>query len=157
MNIIDTLLVKLLGSTGFTVITASLGGLLTLLFGTWTPLMAAVLIVQVTDIVTGMLAGSKKRELSSETFFDGLKKKVGMWCLLIIANVMDTHLLGGMPVCKSAVSAFLLAGEGLSVTENLALIGVPVPAFITKYLQQVREDNSKVDLPENEGDDSDKV
>lgn len=112
------------------------------IFGTWLPLMTALLIIQASDILTGVLVGGKKKEISSTSFFDGLKKKVGMWILIVLANVLDVTFLGGVPVLKSAVCSFLLAGEGLSLLENVGLLGAPIPAFISDYLEKLRDDSA---------------
>lgn len=111
------------------------------IFGTWLPLMTALLVIQAADIVTGFMVGGKKKEISSATFFDGLKKKVGMWMLIVLANILDVTFLGGVPVLKSAVCTFLLAGEGLSLVENAGLLGAPVPQFIKDYLEKLRDDS----------------
>lgn len=132
----------MLGSAGFTVGTTFVGGALAVIFGTWLPLMTAVLVVQAVDILTGVLVGGQKKEISSTSFFDGLKKKVGMWILIILANVLDTTFLGGVPVLKSAVCTFLIAGEGLSLIENAGLLGVPIPPFIKAYLEKLRDDSA---------------
>lgn len=111
------------------------------IFGTWLPLMTALLVIQAADIVTGFMVGGKKKEISSATFFDGLKKKVGMWMLIVLANILDVTFLGGVPVLKSAVCTFLLAGEGLILVENAGLLGAPVPQFIKDYLEKLRDDS----------------
>lgn len=134
---------NLLSSTEATVVVASSGLLLSFLFGTWTPLLTALLVFQVIDIITGIMVGGKKREISSESFFDGFKKKVGMWLLLIVANIIDVTLVGGVPAMKSAVSGLLIAGEGMSLLENLTLLGVPIPKKVTKFFEQLKEDSDK--------------
>lgn len=105
--------------------------------------MTALLVIQAADIASGVMVGGKKREISSGSFFDGLKKKAGMWVLIILANVLDVTFLGGVPVLKSAVCTFLLAGEGLSLVENVGLLGAPIPAFVTQYLEKLRDDSGK--------------
>lgn len=95
------------------------GGLIGLLFGTWTPMLTAFVAIQVLDILTGILVGKKRREISSDTFHEGIKKKVGMWVLIILANIIDTIIWQGVPIFKSGVTLFLIGGEGLSVVENL--------------------------------------
>lgn len=98
------------------------------------------------------MVGKRKKEVSSETFFEGLGKKVGMWIMLILANIMDITFLGGVPVCKSAISGALVAGEGLSLVENLGLLGVPIPTKITDFLKQIQEENSDKDFISNKKD-----
>ena len=103
--------------------------------------MTALLVIQAADIATGVLVGGKDKDISSRAFFDGLKKKVGMWVLIILANVLDGTFLGGVPVLKSEVCTFLLAGEGLSLIENVGLLGAPIPSFVTQYLEKLRDDS----------------
>lgn len=133
---------KLFASSGFTATSVAIGGLLGILFGTWTPLLTALLAVQIMDIATGILVGRKRKTISSGTFHDGIKKKVGMWILVILANIVDTTLISGVPVFKSGVSLFLTGGEGLSLLENLGKLGVPIPEFIAKFLVQLRDTNN---------------
>lgn len=127
------------------------GGLVAFLLGTWTPLLTALLVVQIFDIITGVLVGGKEHDVSSKSFFSGLKKKGGMWILIILANMLDTNFMAGLPVFKSAVSGFLIGGEGLSLIENLGLLGVPIPKGVKKFLAQLKEDNDKEDF-EQKGD-----
>ena len=122
--------------------------------------MTALLVIQAADVLTGVLVGGKKKEIASSTFFDGIKKKVGMWILIILANVLDVTFLGGIPVLKSAVCTFLLAGEGLSLIENAGLLGAPIPAFFTEYLEKLRDDSansvdaSKLNTDQDKGEDA---
>lgn len=135
---------------GGSVVAISLGGIVTLLFGSWLPLMTALLIVQAIDIITGVLAGGKEDELGSRSFFKGLKRKVAMWTLIILAHIIDDIAFGGLPVAVTGVTSFLIAGEGLSIVENLNELGVPVPAFIRNHLKKMQEDNNKEQLPDKE-------
>lgn len=131
----------------------SLGGVVTLLFGSWIPLMTALLIVQGIDIVTGVLVGGKEDELGSRSFFKGLKRKVAMWMLIILAHIIDDIAFGGLPVAVTGVVSFLLAGEGLSIIENLNELGVPVPKFIKNHLQKMKEQHDKEQLEQQDIDD----
>lgn len=139
------MLQNVLSSTEFTLFVSGSGMLLSFLLGTWTPLLTALLVIQLLDIITGILCGGKKRQISSESFFDGFKKKVGMWILLIVANIIDTTLVGGVPAMKSAVSGLLIAGEGMSLLENLTLLGVPIPKVVTQFFEQLKEDSDSTD------------
>lgn len=132
----------------FTGGTTLVGALFVILFGSWMPLMTALLVVQAVDIITGLLKGGREERLTSAAFYLGIRKKVGMWCLIIVGNVLDTTFFAGTPVFKTAITTLLIADEGLSITENLALIGVPIPQSLLKYLAQLREVD--VDLTEND-------
>lgn len=153
------MLVKLMSSPVASTVVPLLGAAASLALGTWLPLMTALLIMQIADIVTGVLVGGKEQGVTSSKFFKGIKKKFGMWILLIVANVIDVHFLGGLPILKSAVCTFLVAGEGMSLIENLGLLGVPIPEFVSQYLKKLQDDSkSSVDVNDlgtkiNKGDD----
>lgn len=144
-----------LATEGWTVVAAGLGGVLTLLLGSWVPLMTTLLIVQGVDVVTGVMVGKQDKSVASAPFFAGMKKKVGMWALVILGNLIDGIAFAGMPVAKTAVVSFLIAGEGLSVTENLAVLGVPIPKFITDYLQKLKDDSDDTTLPDVQKEETD--
>lgn len=112
-------------------------------FGTWIPIMATLLVLNLTDIVTGLLKGKQKHTIGSNTLYHGVKKKVGQWILIIVANAIDTVAFGSMPVAKTGVVGMLIGYEGISITENLAEIGVPVSDSITKYLVQIRQSSEE--------------
>lgn len=130
------------------------GYLTTILFGSWLPLMTTLLIVQGVDIVTGVWTAGSTQEgekISSRRFFDGLKRKGAAWMLIILANAIDNIAFGELPVAKTATVSFLIGYEGISITENLALLGVPVPKFIQEHLEKLRDDNDTLNENEEEG------
>lgn len=142
----DSLIIKLASTTWFPVVTSFLGGAVAILFGTWIPLLTAMLIAQGIDIASGLLVGSKKHEVSSRTMYDGLKRKGGMWLLIIAANMLDIYFFGGVPVAKTAAASLCISVEGLSFLENMGKLGVPIPNAIKNFLIQLREDNSGEDF-----------
>lgn len=109
--------------------------------------MTTLLVLNLSDIATGVLKGSKKHELGSRELHRGIRKKVGQWILIIVANSVDVVAFGNMPVAKTGVVGMLIGVEGTSIVENLAEIGVPIPESIKKYLVQIRQD-SEGNLPE---------
>ena len=119
------------------------GTILTIALGTWIPLMTTLLVLNVTDVLTGVLKGGLKHEVGSRVFYAGIKKKVGQWLLIIVGNAIDVVAFDSLPVSKTLVVSFLIGTEGISIVENLAIIGVPIPAFITRYLVQIKEASDK--------------
>lgn len=122
-----------------------LGTFATMVFGTWIPLMTTLLVLNCADILTGLLKGGQNKSIGSRAFYTGIKKKVGQWILIVVANAVDTMAFGELPVAKTGVVSFLIGTEGISITENLAIIGVPIPDVITKYLVQIRDTNDDVE------------
>lgn len=116
---------------------------ISLFFGTWIPVMTTLLVLNATDVATGLLKGRKKHTIGSNEFYQGIKKKVGQWMLIIVANAIDTVAFDNMPVAKTGVVGTLIGVEGISITENLAEIGVPVSDSITKYLVQIRQSSEE--------------
>lgn len=121
--------------------TVVLGSVITIVLGTWIPLMTTLLVLNATDILTGVMKGGVKHSIGSRQFYAGLKKKGGHWILIIVANAIDTMAFDNMPIAKTGMVSFLIGTEGISITENVAILGVPVPKFITKYLIQIRDVN----------------
>lgn len=114
------------------------GGLAGFLFGGWSELLTALLVIQALDIITGFLVGVKNEGVSSKEMRAGLIRKMGVWILVIFAHTIDTVLLDGQLVAQTGVLFAFIANEGLSLVENLGNIGVIVPESVTKYLAQVK-------------------
>ena len=120
------------------------------LFGGWTELLTAVLVLHVLDMITGVMVAGKFNEIGSREMNKGVKKKAGNWITLILAHVIDVVLFDRQPIAVTGMSFVLIANEGLSIVENLGNLGVYIPDFITKYLKQIRDggDTSEYTLGE---------
>lgn len=119
---------------------AALGALFGSFVGGMDGLMTALVTAVAIDYATGVLAAARERKLSSETGFWGLVKKVMIFALVGLANILDTHVLGGTPALRGAVIFFYLANEGLSVLENYARLGLPFPEKLREVLAQMKRD-----------------
>ncbi len=123
------------------------GTLASVLFGSWLPLMTTFLVLQAVDIVSGILAtGKENKDISSKRFYGGLRKKVGMWLLIIVANQIDRFTFDNLPVAKTIIVSYLIANEGLSVLENLGTMGIKIPKAVTKFLEKLRDDSDNDEL-----------
>lgn len=125
--------------------TGAAGALIAGLLGGWDGTMKVLCFVMALDFVTGLLVAyhglSGKTEgggLSSRVSFLGLTKKVLVLMLVGLAVGLD-EALGTPGVLRLAVSMFYIANEALSVTENAALLGVPMPPALKKALEAMRE------------------
>ena len=97
-----------------------------------------LLLVMAIDIITGILKAVKKGCLFTKTAWIGYAKKIGVFCLIILANVIDQILnLNGWLAFTTVL--FYIATEGLSILENLAEFGVNVPAAIRDKLKVIQE------------------
>jgi len=133
---------------------AALGGFLGWFFGGFDGFLYALIVFVVTDYFTGILAAGVKKELNSEVGFRGIAKKVCIFILVGIANIVDTQVLQNGSAIRTAVIFFYLSNEGLSVLENSAVIGLPIPEKLKEMLAQL--DAEKNGGSEN-GSDTDKT
>lgn len=67
-------------------------------------------------------------------------KKVAIFCLVGIGHVLDTQVIQNGSVLRTAVIFFYLSNEGISIIENVALIGLPVPKKLKEVLEQLHEE-----------------
>ena len=81
----------------------------------------------VLDYITGLMCEVIDKKLSSAVGFKGICKKVLILMLVGVANVVDIHIVGTGSALRSAVICFYLSNEGLSLLENAAHIGLPIP------------------------------
>ena len=106
----------------------------------------------VLDYITGLMCEVIDKKLSSAVGFKGICKKVLILMLVGVANVVDIHIVGTGSALRSAVICFYLSNEGLSLLENAAHIGLPIPDKMKDVLAQLhgREDKSSTDVSDGE-------
>ena len=117
--------------TGIRVVAAFVGGVWLGLH----PLFQALIILMVLDIVTGLLSGYVARKLNSDVSFRGITKKVLILLAVATAGVIGPHI-GDVPLA-GVVAGFYVMNEGLSILENLAEAGLPIPEVLQKALAKV--------------------
>lgn len=124
---------------------AVVGSALANALGGWDAALKVLVALMAADYITGILVAavwkrSNKSEtgaLDSKAGFKGLCKK-GMILLLIWLGVLLDQAMGAAYI-RTAVVLFFVGNEGLSLLENLGLMGVPYPAFLRNMLQALRE------------------
>ena len=124
-------------------IAAVLSGICGFLWGQFDGLLYALVAFMIIDYVSGVIVAVFRRELSSEVGFKGIAKKVLIMGLVAVGHILDTHILGGGAVCRSAVIGFYIANEGISILENSAKLGLPLPKKLISVLKQLKDDNDK--------------
>ena len=117
---------------------ASVATYLTFLVGEVNQVVQILVTLMVIDYVTGFISAWTHKTLDSHTGFRGISKKVLMLLLVIVAHQFD-KLVGTNGLARTATMYFLIANDGLSILENLAECGVPIPAFLLKALALMRE------------------
>ena len=137
---------------------AAIGGAIASFFVTMPPLVWILIAVMSIDYVTGLICGamgkSKKTEtgyLASHEAWKGLMKKALILLVVLLSNLLDIAVSKGAGITFEAVMGatclWFIASEGLSILENVASMGVPVPKILLKLLEIMRE---KGDAPEEQ-------
>lgn len=118
-------------------ITGSLATFFVYLLGGWDVALQTLVIVIVLDYVTGLLKASKKKKLSSKIGLKGIKKKIGILCLVALSTAID-HIAGDSGLIRTTIIYYLVANEGLSIIENLAELDIGIPEFLKEKLEQLK-------------------
>ena len=126
---------------------AAVGGWLGYFLGRCDGLLYALIAFAVIDYITGVMCAVNDRKLSSAVGFKGICRKVLIFLLVGIANILDIHVVGTGSVLRTAVIFFYISNEGVSLLENVSHLGLPVPEKIKEVLEQLH------DRSESEGED----
>ena len=121
------------------VVFTMLGGWIGYFVGGCDGLLYALLAFVVIDYITGMMCAIADRKLSSEVGFKDICRKVLIFLLVGIANVLDVNVIGTGSVLRTAVIFFYISNEGVSLLENAAHLGLPVPDKIKAVLEQLHK------------------
>ena len=116
---------------------AAIGGYLGYFVGGVDGLMTALLIFMVLDYITGLMCAIADKKLSSAVGFKGICKKVLILMLVGVAHIVDLHVVGTGDALRSAVVCFYLSNESVSMLENAAHLGLPIPEKLKSVLTQL--------------------
>lgn len=116
-----------------------IGGWLGYFLGGWDGLLYALIAFVVIDYFTGVMCAINDRTLSSEVGFKGICRKVLIFLLVGIAHILDVNVIGSGGVLRTAVIFFYISNEGVSLLENAAHLGLPVPEKIKVVLEQLHD------------------
>lgn len=123
----------------FQAVIAALGGWLGYFLGGCDGLLYALIAFVVLDYITGVLCAIADRKLSSAVGFKGICRKVLIFALVGIANILDVHVIGTGCVVRTATMFFYISNEGVSILENAANLGLPVPKKVKEVLKQLHD------------------
>lgn len=123
-------------------IIAVLGSLVNYLWGGWDMALRILITFMVLDYILGVICGFKEKELSSETAFRGILKKMTILIMVAVAVKLD-DAFNTQGTIRSMGIYFYAALEGISITENAGRMGVPIPEKLKDALIQLKEGNKK--------------
>ena len=124
---------------GIQLVFAVIGGWLGWFLGECDGLMYALIAFVIADYVTGVMCAVSDKRLSSEVGFKGICRKVLIFVLVGMANILDMHVIGTGCVVRTAVLFFYISNEGVSVLENAGHLGLPVPEKLKAVLEQLHD------------------
>lgn len=117
----------------------ALGGWLGWFLGGCDGLLYTLIAFVVIDYITGIMRAINDHTLSSEVGFRGICRKVLIFLLVGTANILDVNVIGSGSVLRTAVIFFYLSNEGISLLENAAHLGLPVPEKLKDVLAQLHD------------------
>lgn len=125
------------------VIFTGIGGWLGYFLGGCDGLLYALVLFVVADYLTGVMCAINDKKLSSEVGFRGICRKVLIFILVGIANIVDQSIWGTGCVMRTAIIFFYISNEGISLLENAARLGLPIPKKLQNVLEQLKKDAEK--------------
>lgn len=124
---------------GIQIAFTALGGFLGWFLGGADGFLYALIAFVVIDYITGVMCAISDKSLSSEVGFRGICRKVLIFILVGVGNLMDVYILGEAGVLRTAVIFFYLSNEGVSLLENASRLGLPIPEKLKEILQQLHD------------------
>ena len=124
-------------------VVVSVGTGLTWFLGTWDTALAVLVCFMVLDYVTGLLRAYVNKEVSSSVGLKGIARKAVIFVVLIVAVLLDRLLNTGNWVFRTLICYFYIANEGISLLENCAGLGLPIPDKLKEALSQLKEGEKK--------------
>lgn len=130
---------------------AAIGGWLGYFLGGMDGLLTALIVFMAIDYVTGLMCAVADKKLSSAIGFKGICKKVLIILLVGVAHIIDLHVVGTGNALRGAVVCFYLSNEGISMLENAAHLGLPIPEKLKTVLQQLhnRDEHTEENTDDN--------
>ena len=132
--------------SGIQIAFTAFGGFLGWFLGGVDGFLYALIAFTVIDYITGVMCAITDKNLSSSIGFKGICRKVLIFLLVGVAHIVDLHVVGSGSALRGAVVCFYLSNEGVSMLENAAHLGLPVPEKLKAILEQLHDrDGGKED------------
>ena len=142
--------IRLSGIDFLRLIIAGIAAAFTYAFGGADNWLLGLVVLVIADYISGVIAAYIRKELNSKRGYAGILKKVLLFCVVAVANIVDNATDAG-GVLRSAAIGFLMANEGVSVLENSARCGIKLPKKLMAALEQLcgeKDDHTASDKEE---------
>ena len=123
---------------------AGMASICTFLFGKPDIWLMTLLAFVVIDYASGVIGAYINHELNSRVGFIGILKKVMYFFVVAVAHCVDVAT-GANGVLQNIVVGIMIANEGISILENCAKCGIPIPDKLLKALEQIKGDDNSTD------------
>ncbi|WP_281075809.1 phage holin family protein [Catenibacterium sp. co_0103] len=124
---------------GIQIVFTMIGGWLGYFLGGHDGLLIALVMFVVMDYISGVMCAIADKMLSSEVGFKGICRKVLIFVLVGIANILDVQVIGTGSVLRTAIIFFYISNEGISLLENAGYLGLPIPEKIKTVLERLHD------------------
>jgi len=124
---------------GIQIVFTMIGGWLGYFLGGCDGLLIALVMFVVMDYISGVMCAIADKTLSSEVGFKGICRKVLIFVLVGMANILDVQVIGTGSVLRTAIIFFYISNEGISLLENAGYLGLPIPEKIKTVLEQLHD------------------
>ena len=125
--------------TTLQLIVTAIGGYIGYFLGGFDGLIYALVAFVVIDYITGLMVAVVEKKLSSSIGFRGIFKKVLIFALVGIGHTIDFYLVEKGSAVRTAVIFFYLSNEGLSIMENAARVGLPIPEKLRVVFTELKK------------------
>lgn len=114
-------------------------GMVKVTLGWWDGLLSALILFMVLEYLTQILVAIMNKQKSSEIGFCGIAKKVSIFFLVAMGNVIDILIIQNGSMVRTIVILFYLSHEGITILENVAILGLPIPQKLKDILEQLKD------------------
>ena len=121
----------------------AIGGWIGWFLGGVDGMLVALIVLMALDYISGVMCAIEDKTQSSAIGVKGIATKVLIVLLVGVANMLDVNVVGGGAILRGAVICFYLSNEGLSLLENAAYLGLPVPEKLKEVLSQLHHRDEK--------------
>lgn len=121
------------------IIIGGIGGALSWYLGDFNGLLYALIAFIIVDYITGIIVAFIQKQLSSKIGLKGLFKKITILFIIGIANLFDVYVIKSAPILRTTIAFYYMANEGLSILENSAILGLPIPKKLKEALKQLKK------------------
>ena len=122
-----------------------IGGFLGWFFGGFDGFLYALITLVVVDYLSGVILAIYNKQVSSEIGFKGIFKKVFIFVLVGVGNIIDLYLLNESGPIRTSIIFFYISNEGISILENVSKTDLPIPEFLKSILEKYQNTKYKLD------------